>query len=216
MAGRNRSESVGEMLNIIRSSLKKDEHFEREEPHIFVIMGASGDLAKKKIYPTLWWLYRDRLLPSNTVFIGYARSGLTVGKIREKSEQWMKLKEGETERYEEFWKLNHYVRGSYDNKADFVNLDTEMTKITSVEDSNRIFYLALPPSVFEPVTLHIKKCCMNNKRWSRVIVEKPFGRDSASSEALSNHLNSLFREEELYRIDHYLGKEMVQNIMSIR
>merc|ERR1711994_125278 len=82
--------------------------------------------------------------------------------------------------------------------------------------ANRLFYLALPPSVFEPVTSQIKETCMSPSGWSRVIIEKPFGKDSASSEKLSNHLSSLFKEEELYRIDHYLGKEMVQNLMTLR
>ena len=70
--------------------------------------------------------------------------------------------------------------------------------------------------MFEPVTTQIKETCMSPSGWSRVIIEKPFGKDSASSEKLSNHLSSLFKEDELYRIDHYLGKEMVQNLMTLR
>jgi len=85
------------------------------------------------------------------------------------------------------------------------------------EKANRIFYLALPPSVFEVVTTNIKSCCMSNQEcWTRVIVEKPFGRDTDSSAQLSKHLASLFQENQLYRIDHYLGKEMVQNLMALR
>ena len=81
---------------------------------------------------------------------------------------------------------------------------------------NRLFYLALPPSVFIPVTTHLKAAAMSKTGWTRVIVEKPFGKDSDSSATLSSHLSSLFKEEQLYRIDHYLGKEMVQNLMTIR
>ncbi|XP_068242449.1 glucose-6-phosphate 1-dehydrogenase-like [Palaemon carinicauda] len=217
-----KSDSAGaeEMLSLIRQSLKScrtpgETNFEASTPHIFVVMGASGDLAKKKIYPTLWWLYRDRLLPENTIFVGYARSGLTVNQIREKCNPYMKVKDDEQDRHLQFWSVNHYVKGSYDTRRDFELLDQEMVKV-GTEKANRIFYLALPPSVFDTVTSNIKGCCMAKQGWTRVIIEKPFGRDSESSAKLSNHLAGLFKEEEMYRIDHYLGKEMVQNLMSLR
>merc|ERR1712168_1210356 len=82
--------------------------------------------------------------------------------------------------------------------------------------ANRLFYLALPPSVFEHVTTQLKETCMSPTGWNRIIVEKPFGKDSESSAVLADHLSSLFKEEQLYRIDHYLGKEMVQNLMTLR
>merc|ERR1712168_356491 len=82
--------------------------------------------------------------------------------------------------------------------------------------ANRLFYLALPPSVFEHVTTQLKETCMSPTGWNRIIVEKPFGHDSESSAVLADHLSSLFKEEQLYRIDHYLGKEMVQNLMTLR
>lgn len=214
------SNAAEEMLSLLRQSLKScktpgETNFEASAPHIFVILGASGDLAKKKIYPTVWWLYRDRLVPENTIFVGYARSNLTVQQVREKCSPHMKVKEAEQERFEQFWKVNHYVKGSYDTRRDFELLNQEMTKV-GTSRANRIFYLALPPSVFEPVTSNLKGCCMATQGWTRIIIEKPFGRDSESSAKLSNHLSSLFKEEELYRIDHYLGKEMVQNLLSLR
>ena len=125
------------------------------------------------------------------------------------------MKSGEESLEEAFWKANSYVAGSYDTKADFEKLNAEMTKLEEkvAKVRHRLFYLALPPSVFATVTTVIKETCMSSYGWSRVIVEKPFGKDSASSATLSNHLSSLFKEEQLYRIDHYLGKEMVQNLM---
>ena len=215
------SSSGEEMLSLLRQSLQTchtpgEVNWEGSTPHVFVVMGASGDLAKKKIYPTLWWLYRDRLLPENTVFVGYARSALSVDDIRKKSDPWMKVNASEKERFNRFWSLNYYVKGSYTNKEDFDLLEKQLEKVGG-KDANRIFYLALPPSVFESVTSQLKKCCMaKGNAWTRVIIEKPFGRDSDSSNALSKHLAGLFREEELYRIDHYLGKEMVQNLMTLR
>jgi glucose-6-phosphate 1-dehydrogenase len=125
--------------------------------------------------------------------------------------------ESEQEKADAFWALNTYVAGGYDSKSDFENLDAVITDGESNgEIGNRLFYLALPPSVFIPVTTHLKEAAMSKTGWTRVIVEKPFGKDSESSATLSNHLSSLFKEEQLYRIDHYLGKEMVQNLMTIR
>ncbi|RXG73160.1 Glucose-6-phosphate 1-dehydrogenase [Armadillidium vulgare] len=215
------SEAGEEMLSIIRQSLKSchtpgEVNWEGTTPHIFVVMGASGDLAKKKTYPTLWLLFRDKLLPENTKFIGYARSDLTVGDVRKKADPWMKVKDEEQERFEEFWKLNHYVKGSYDTRRDFELLEKEIAKLGGGR-ANRLFYLALPPSVYESVSTFIKECCMaKNDSWTRIIIEKPFGRDSTTSEQLSTHLAKLFNEDEIYRIDHYLGKEMVQNLMTLR
>ncbi|KAL7293918.1 hypothetical protein TKK_0012649 [Trichogramma kaykai] len=216
--------STEESLQFIRESLKSEEmdhmegtHFESQYPHVFVTLGASGDLAKKKIYPTLWWLFRDNLLPQATCFFGYARSQLTVSALRAKCEPYMKVKAGEEQRYEEFWALNRYVAGGYDSPEGFVELNRQILghELAGAK-ANRLFYLALPPSVFDTCTVHIRQKCVIDQGWTRVIIEKPFGRDSASSAKLSAHLASLFREEQIYRIDHYLGKEMVQNLMTLR
>ncbi|CAH4031592.1 unnamed protein product [Pieris brassicae] len=185
-------------------------------PHTFVLLGASGDLAKKKIYPTIWYLYRDNLLPKNTKFIGYARTKQTIQEVREKSKKYMKIRPGDESKLEEFWDCNDYIAGSYDKRIDYEFLNQHISKYEKGLVANRIFYLAVPPTVFEDVTVNIKNACISIKGYTRVIIEKPFGRDDVSSEALSNHLACLFREEQLYRIDHYLGKEMVQNLMTIR
>lgn len=195
-------------------------HFDGNLPHVFVVFGSSGDLARKKIYPTLWWLYRDNLLPEPTHFFGYSRTKMTVPELRAKCDQYMKVLPGEEKRYDQFWEINSYVAGSYDQRRDFELLNQEMVKFEVRYNKrgigNRLFYLALPPSVFQPVTVHIRNACLGELGWNRVIVEKPFGRDANSSKELSDHLSKLFREDQLYRIDHYLGKEMVQNLMTIR
>ncbi|KAJ8926870.1 hypothetical protein NQ314_020721 [Rhamnusium bicolor] len=209
-------------LALYRKSLKSKDmdhdgtHFDAQYPHVFVTLGASGDLARKKIYPTLWWLFRDNLLPSNTVFYGYARSKTTIIEIKEKCRQYMKVKPEEEECFEQFWKLNHYLAGKYDSRTDFEKLNQELSNFEKGPVANRLFYLALPPSVFDEVTVHIRNACMAQKGWTRIIIEKPFGRDLQSSQKLSDHLASLFTEHQIYRIDHYLGKEMVQNLMTIR
>jgi len=162
-------------------------------------------------------LFKDDLFPKGTRIVGYARSALTVEQLKERCKPFLKVKDGEAGKVDAFWSINSYVKGSYTEKEAFINLNQEMLKLEAGHTSgNRLFYLALPPSVFATVTTNIKETCMSTSGWSRVIVEKPFGKDSDSSAELSRHLAGLFKEEEIYRIDHYLGKEMVQNLMVLR
>lgn len=108
----------------------------------------------------MWWLFRDGLLPPATSFFGYARTKLEISELRERCDQYMKVKEDEKERYEQFWALNHYAAGSYTENADFVKLSQMLSKFDELSNANRLFYLALPPSVFETVTVHIREQCM--------------------------------------------------------
>lgn len=200
-----------DMLSILRDSL---DYEGSANTHVFVIMGASGDLAKKKIYPTLWWLYRDGLLPENTSFVGYARSKINMEEVQRRTLQYMKVQDNERDKVAEFFKLNEYIAGDYEKTASFSTLNKALEQ---KKNANRIFYLALPPSVYEAVTRNLKATCMAKEGcWTRVVIEKPFGKDLESSNNLSEHLSALFKEEEMYRIDHYLGKEMVQNLMVLR
>ncbi|KAJ8953272.1 hypothetical protein NQ318_015854 [Aromia moschata] len=204
-------------LALYRKSLKSKDmdhdgtHFDGQYPHVFVTLGASGDLARKKIYPTLWWLFRDSLLPSNTVFYGYARSKTSIDQIKEKCKPYMHLKPGEEKLHDQFWSLNHYF-----TIPELISKEVKsgIRHVRKGPIANRVFYLALP-SVYEEVTVHIRNACMAQKGWTRIIIEKPFGRDLATSQILSDHLASLFTEQQIYRIDHYLGKEMVQNLMTL-
>ncbi|KAL4227115.1 glucose-6-phosphate 1-dehydrogenase [Mactra antiquata] len=198
-------------LSVIRLSVEKKVH---GASHVFVVFGASGDLAKKKIYPVLWNLFKDELLPKETYIIGYARSKLSLEDLQSRWAPYLKVTDDDKSKFQEFLKINSYCSGNYDKTSDFARLDK---MISEIGNCNRLFYLALPPTVYESVTLNIKATCMSKSdKWTRVIIEKPFGRDLDSSELLSNHLSSLFKEEEIYRIDHYLGKEMVQNLMVLR
>jgi len=183
-----------------------------------IVFGASGDLAKKKIYPVLWNLFRDGLLPACTQIIGYARSHLTPDQLASQIKPFIKVKPSEEAQFKTFTSSLLYFAGLYDQEASFQKLNDFVTQSEAQAGAhaNRIFYLALPPSVFEPVTLNIRNTCMSPTGWSRIIVEKPFGKDSASSAALNNHLAKLFSEQQIYRIDHYLGKEMVQNMLILR
>jgi glucose-6-phosphate 1-dehydrogenase len=211
-----------ESVKFIKESLEKS-HCNFKGPHVFVLFGASGDLAKKKIYPTLWWLFRDKLLPVDTLIIGYARSHLNVGEIREHFEQYCKVRKDDEEQkamFEEFVRRNTYISGKYDTDEGFISLNNaiQQTEELYQKPAKRLFYLAVPPNVFEPVSTMIAKHCMDKggEAWTRVVIEKPFGHDDVSSKKLSDHLAKLFKEEQIYRIDHYLGKEMVQNLAVLR
>lgn len=208
--------SLLQLENNSQKSIFEGSKFEGMYFHTFVILGASGDLAKKKTYPALWWLFRDGLLPENTKIFGYARSKLTVDELEKRCHQYMNVKSNETEQYRSFWDQNIYIHGSYDRSEDFERLNAELCKYEPAEGANRIFYLALPPSVFEPVTSNLRKNCLATIGWTRIIIEKPFGRDAETSQRLSEHIASLFSEDQIFRIDHYLGKEMVQNLMILR
>ncbi|KAA3678777.1 glucose-6-phosphate 1-dehydrogenase [Paragonimus westermani] len=234
-------------LSLIKSTIEEDQ----AHTHVMVVFGASGDLAKKKTYPSVWWLFRDGLLPPNTFFIGYARSSLNVDQLRLKTEPHMQIVPENHKVLDEFWSKNFYIQGDYTNPDGFRNLDQFIQKKWGV-NVNRIFYFAIPPSVYTVVTENIHTYCMPKRYeeamhwylamhtfdvdytvffcrlsstiqpyhssavWMRMIIEKPFGHDLASSNALSDHLAARFNEDQIYRIDHYLGKEMVQNLIILR
>eukprot|EP00026_Physarum_polycephalum_P006879 Phypoly_transcript_06932.p1 GENE.Phypoly_transcript_06932~~Phypoly_transcript_06932.p1 ORF type:complete len:495 (+),score=113.28 Phypoly_transcript_06932:121-1605(+) len=184
---------------------------EKNQRLSIVVLGASGDLAKKKTYPALFALYSNDLLPPNTVIYGYARSELDDAKFRQSLEPKLK---GSGDK-KKFLELLHYQHGGYDSAESFAKL-SETLKKHEGNHGNRIFYFAIPPSVFVPSAKAIKASGLSTTGWNRIIVEKPFGRDLQSSTQLANELSKLFNEDQLFRIDHYLGKEMVQNLMVLR
>ncbi|KAI8348031.1 glucose-6-phosphate dehydrogenase [Choanephora cucurbitarum] len=131
------------------------------------------------------------------------------------------IKVNDAEKLEEFKKITSYVSGQYDDDASYQNLDkyiqeTESKRGIDVKNRNRVFYMALPPSVFIPVAKGLKRNVYSKEAINRLVVEKPFGMDSESSAHLAHELGALFHENEIYRIDHYLGKEMVKNVMNLR
>nr|QWX94656.1 glucose-6-phosphate 1-dehydrogenase [Pachycrepoideus vindemmiae] len=185
--------------------------------HAFVLLGASGDLARRSIYPSLWYLYRDQLLPPKTKIFGYALGQYTIEDLQKRVAPFVKVEPGEEKLYEKFWSLNQYINGTKDADADYNRVDRIVSESEADEQiGNRIFYMALPPVVFLSAASQIKRTCMAKTGSTRIVVEKPFGRDSQSAEELSQHLRALFTEDQIYRMDHFLGYEMVQNLLSLR
>jgi glucose-6-phosphate 1-dehydrogenase len=184
-----------------------------------IVLGASGDLAKKKTYPVLFSLYLHGLLPPNAIIYGFARSKLDGADFKKQISRH--FKKAPEEKVNGFLDRCYYFSGQYNSAESFAELAKAMDEKESAftsgsQPANRIFYMAIPPSIFLDVAKAIQPAAMSKTGWNRVIVEKPFGHDLDSSRALSSSMSQLFTEDQLYRIDHYLGKEMVQNLMVLR
>lgn len=198
-----------------------------------IVFGASGDLARRKTFPALFGLFRRGLIQNqsangNFKIIGYARSALEREEFHAKLLEFLSRQQPQTDE-EEFQRdlkdfLDHcyYVHGGYNDDQAFESLARSLEEYESINSTatqqkafKRIFYLALPPSVFLSVASSIRKH-LYVPDCVRLIVEKPFGRDLQSSSELSAALRPLFSEEEIFRIDHYLGKEMVKNLLILR
>jgi len=182
-----------------------------------VVFGASGHLAKTKTYPALFELYTIGVLPDHAAIIGYGRSNLTDEALRDRISQ----KFSSDPKSKAFLEMCTYHRGSYDRVEDFELLDKRVTELEQKyqNDSvtgNRLFYYALPPNLFGDVSRCLKKAAMSELGWNRVIIEKPFGKDTKSAQVLQESIGSYLNENEIYRIDHYLAKELIQNIIVLR
>ncbi|KAJ3176256.1 Glucose-6-phosphate 1-dehydrogenase [Irineochytrium annulatum] len=179
-----------------------------------------GDLAFKKTYPALFGLFKNQYLPDSCQIVGYARSHIELEDFRKRVSSKIKLN-NDTERsqLELFLKKCTYVSGKYDDGESFNKLNKFIEDILPKDvhgSYHRIFYMALPPSVFIPASKGLKDHVYTKKGTNRLIVEKPFGKDFESSKELSSALAQSWKEEEIYRIDHYLGKEMVKSLMVLR
>ncbi|KAK6463889.1 glucose-6-phosphate 1-dehydrogenase [Scheffersomyces coipomensis] len=182
-----------------------------------VVFGASGDLAKKKTFPALFGLFREGQLPPTVKIIGYARSKLEEDDFKQRISA--NFKKGTPEKIAEFLKLTSYISGPYDTDEGYLTLNESIESYEAshkLSTPERLFYLALPPSVFTVVASQLKKNVYAAHGKTRIIVEKPFGHDLQSSRTLQKDLAPLYTEDELYRIDHYLGKEMVKNLLVLR
>ncbi|ODV90392.1 hypothetical protein CANCADRAFT_106049 [Tortispora caseinolytica NRRL Y-17796] len=182
-----------------------------------VVFGASGDLAKKKTYPALFGLYRNEFLPRNVHIVGYARTKMTLEEYRKRISSYIKIVTKPMEKQlEKFLELCTYVSGPYDEDSGYKELANHLNSIEGTTPFDRLFYMALPPNVFVEVSSHTKRLCYPQNGRAKLIVEKPFGSDLESSRALQKDLAPIWTEDELFRIDHYLGKEMVKNLLIVR
>jgi glucose-6-phosphate 1-dehydrogenase len=204
--------------------MEMSNHQELKDNTIIIVFGASGDLAKKKTFPALFGLYKNDLLPKGVHIVGYARTKMDEAEFHKRATSYIKNPNDEADinaKIDEFKGFSTYVSGSYDDPASFKELNKHLEEIEAGyqhKECNRLFYLALPPSVFVPVAKNVKdECYVATKGGTnRIIVEKPFGKDLDSCRELIGSLKKSWTEDETFRIDHYLGKEMVKNILVIR
>lgn len=189
-----------------------------------VLLGITGDLVRKKILHALFSLYTKGMLPDMFHVYGFARRDYTDDSIREYLRHIMVEKKFDHEdRWEEFLNMFHYVQGTFNDDSAYANL---AERIGLVEDtwsycSNKLFYLAVPPKHYETIVQnlslsHLTKPCSEKEGFTRVILEKPFGSDYHTAFELDRLLGELLKEEQIYRVDHYLGKETVRNILAFR
>jgi glucose-6-phosphate 1-dehydrogenase len=193
-------------------------------PAAFVVLGAAGDLTQRKLLPALYNLARQRLLSDSFVLVGLARRDLDDTGFRDKLREDVRAWAGE--RFEPAvwdWLAGRiaYVRGDFDDPQAFERLAARLDELERERGTggNALFYLATAPDWFTPVTRSLAQAGLlaeGDERWRRVIVEKPFGRDLESARRLNGELRALLAERQIYRIDHYLGKETVQNLLVFR
>ncbi|CAN1222965.1 Glucose-6-phosphate 1-dehydrogenase, chloroplastic [Linum perenne] len=184
------------------------------------VVGASGDLAKKKIFPALFALYYEDWLPQNFTVFGYARSKMTDEELRNMISQTLTCRidrrEGCEEKMNKFLSRCFYHAGQYSSEEHFAELDIKLKEKEAGMLSNRLYYLSIPPNIFVDVVRCATLRASSANGWTRVIVEKPFGRDAESSSELTKSLKQYLTEEQIFRIDHYLGKELVENLSVLR
>jgi glucose-6-phosphate 1-dehydrogenase len=213
-----------EMSDGINMTESFNEHGLQPSPCVMVIFGASGDLTKRKLIPALCNLAKDKLLSPQFAVIGFSYDSMTTDAFRAQLSK--DVKEFSTEPvdaklWDWFLERIYYVQGDFQDSAAYERLRAQIAAVERAHSTagNRFFYLAVSPKFFAPVAKQLGQAGLTQEqdgKWARVIVEKPFGRDLDSAKELNRELKQILNEQQIYRIDHYLGKETVQNLMVFR
>ncbi|MDF1512311.1 MAG: glucose-6-phosphate dehydrogenase [Anaerolineae bacterium] len=191
---------------------------------VIVIFGASGDLTQRKLIPALHSMACEGLLPHKTQIVGVARSKMTNQEFRDRLysgvEAYARFKPDICTQWSSFSGRHTYISGGYDDAQTYRRLQQHLDAIDTAigEPAHRLFYLATPPFLYPVVVAQLGNAGLNHHEsgWTRIIIEKPFGHDLDSARALNHQVHAVFEESQVYRIDHYLGKETVQNIITFR
>lgn len=193
---------------------------QKPDSAVIVIFGASGDLTCRKLIPALFALRMQDFLPDDSVIIGTGRTDYDNISYRKKIAEGIRIysesKELENSSIDDFLENVQYLRMNSEEEKDFLTLKKHISAKTSI--ANFLFYLATPPDLFEPIACNLHKAglLIQDKGFRRLVIEKPFGYDLESSRQLNDSLHSVLVEDQIYRIDHYLGKETVQNLLVTR
>jgi glucose-6-phosphate 1-dehydrogenase len=195
----------------------------KAEPCVMVIFGATGDLMRRKLMPALWNLRGEGCL-ENVQILGIGRTRMTDDEFRASMHEALvgaaKIKDGNEPEWRKFMERIHYTTGELTDEGTYSKTARLLQDLAADgASSNHLFYLAIPPSLADEVVDGLGKAGLNKQdehHWSRIVVEKPFGRDLESARALNAKIGEVFAENQVYRIDHYLGKDTVQNILVFR
>ncbi|MEY4731101.1 MAG: hypothetical protein RL681_47 [Candidatus Parcubacteria bacterium] len=201
-----------------------EEVYKTSNPTILVIFGITGDLARRKLVPALFHLHRKKLLPPLFQVVGFSRREMSDEELRDEVREMMKVQaRSDASAVDAFARLFVYRQGMFEHIEGYRALAESLGRKDNEWRvcSNKLFYLAVPPEHYESIFRHVESSgltepCSPEEGWTRVVVEKPFGKNTETAERLDILLGKLFREEQIYRIDHYLGKETVQNIIAFR
>jgi glucose-6-phosphate 1-dehydrogenase len=210
--------------NTVTNPLAEELHGARHaKPCALVIFGATGDLTKRKLVPSLMGLAKDGLLPTGFAVVGFARRPWSDRAFQQELAQGVE-QFGRTDTKNAFDALQDafcFHQSDFTDRAGFLALRAKLDQIDAARGTkgNRIFYLATPPSAYSGILENLAATGLSKEedgRFARVIIEKPFGHDMASAQALNDQVRNAFYERQVFRIDHYLGKETVQNILALR
>src|SRR5437868_9172441 len=190
-------------------------------PCVMVLFGAAGDLTKRKLVPALFNLAKAKLLPQNFAVLGVSVDDLSLEQFRKQVTGFLPPEDHGIEAWNWFNERLYYERGDFADPNTYSTLANRLADVDREHhtEGNYLFYLATAPKFFAPIVQQLGKVGLSkqeNEHWRRVVIEKPFGHDLESAKALNREIKAVLDEEQIYRIDHYLGKETVQNIMVFR
>ena len=192
-------------------------------PTIFVIFGATGDLAQRKLIPALWQLYKDKQLPTLFQVVGIAKDEMSNDEYQEWVGKYVDASDDNSEQVKIFVSIFSYHIGVFEEPVMYEKVAEKLGRQDRKWKTcaNKLFYLAVPPQFYKTIFQQLAdseliKSCGADEGWTRVCVEKPFGSDLTTAQELDGLLAKLFREEQIYRVDHYLGKDTVRNILAFR
>jgi glucose-6-phosphate 1-dehydrogenase len=186
---------------------------------VIVIFGATGDLAKRKLFPSIYRLVQNEKIGNDFAVVGVGRRPWTNDEFRSNVSDSIQTAMKESKNLDNFTSHFHYHPFDVTNPSSYLELNTLLNELdgTYQTEGNRIFFLAMAPEFFGTIAQNLKiQGLTDTNGWSRIVIEKPFGHDHPSAQKLNQEIREAFNEDQIYRIDHYLGKEMVQNIEVIR
>src|SRR5437899_3844799 len=196
------------------------------EPWTVILFGASGDLAKRKVIPAMYALPTRMDLGSRYAIVGFARTAMSEETFRtglgEAAKTISEVGPIDPAQWDEFASNLYYCAGDYANPESYAQLCMRLTELEASKNlgGNRLFYLSTPPEVYPDIVQQLGRACIarpaSPNSWVRIIIEKPFGRVLATAKALNEIVLNVFDEKQVYRIDHYLGKDTVQNLLVLR